>query len=190
METTAVSGSVAGVRNITLLGVARYVWVRCIIWQSLDGKINWDRGGYGFSSYREEVLVVCQKVNVLNDVQVPSRSVKVSPSASAGLKFHSVCLINCFVLFCQGFLWGGGKGSSFIKCQNTDRLVLKHWIRVQIYISALAESKNWDKRQSGNGTVRSNVKSLHLEVVQSWSSGLAWHWDTRHRSPEVWIRFY
>lgn len=40
METTAVSGSVAGVRNITLLGVARYVWVRCIIWQSLDGKIN------------------------------------------------------------------------------------------------------------------------------------------------------
>lgn len=56
METAATSGWVAGVRNISSIGIARYVWVRCIIGQNIDGKINWDRGGYGFSSYWEEVF--------------------------------------------------------------------------------------------------------------------------------------
>lgn len=100
VETAATSGWVAGVRNISSIGIACYVWVRCIIGQNIDGKINWDRGGYGFSSYWEEVLVDCQNINILNEVQAPLKSVRVLPSTSAGLKFHSLYFIN--------YLGGGG----------------------------------------------------------------------------------
>lgn len=108
METAATSGWEAGVRNITWTGVTRYVWLRCITGQSIDGKINWDRGGYGFSGYWEEGLVDCQNINSLNEVQAPLKSVRVSPSTSAGLKCHSLCFINCF---------GGEVASENVKIQ-------------------------------------------------------------------------
>lgn len=95
VETASASGWVARVRNTALTGIARYVWVRSIIGHSINGKINSDRGAYGFSSYWEEVLVDCQNINILNEVQAPLKSVRVSPT-SAGWKFNSLGFINCF----------------------------------------------------------------------------------------------
>lgn len=170
-ETASTGGWVARVRNMALTGIARYVWVRCIIGQSINGKINSDRGGYGFSSYWEEVLVDCQNINILNEVQAPLKSVRVSPT-SAGLKFNSLCFINCF-----------------------GRRVVSENVKIQIgwYKSSgsrfrstftwLNELKqNTSDNELNNGTVRSNIKRLQLEVALAWSSDLARDLDTRYRS--------